>query len=92
MCSLLLYFLVAQIMANIRFRDSTVLSDFGKPYIVAEINTSHFGNIKTAKTMIGKAKEVGCDCVKFQSWSAETLYSKTYYKEHPIASKLPKVY
>ena len=25
-----------------------------------------------------KAKEIGCDCVKFQSWSAESLYSKTY--------------
>ncbi len=69
-------------------RDSTELNDFARPYIVAEINTSHFGNIETAKEMISKAKEVGCDCVKFQSWSAETLYSKTYYDENPIAKRM----
>ncbi len=77
-------------MATIRLRDSIVLSDFGKPYIVAEINTSHFGNMETAKEMIDQAKEAGCDCVKFQSWSAETLYSKTYYDENPIAKRFVK--
>ncbi len=74
-------------MATIRLHDSTVLSDFNRPYIVAEINTSHFGNMERAKEMIDQAKETGCDCVKFQSWSAETLYSKTYYDENPIAKR-----
>ena len=32
-----------------------------KPYIVAELNTSHFGDINLAKKMILKAKEAGCD-------------------------------
>lgn len=59
-----------------------------KPYIVAEVNTSHNGNIEVAKAMIKTAKEVGCSCVKFQSWSAESLYSKTYYKENPISKRL----
>jgi len=74
-------------MATIRLHDSTVLSDFNRPYIVAEINTSHFGNMETAKEMIDRAKETGCDCVKFQSWSAKTMYSKTYYDENPIAKR-----
>ena len=60
------------------------------PDIVAEINTSHFGNMDIAKDMIIKAKEIGCDCVKFQSWSADTLYSKTYYEENPIANRMFK--
>ena len=77
-------------MITIRLRDSTMLSDFHRPYIVAEINTSHFGNMETAKVMIDLAKEAGCDCVKFQSWSAETLYSKTYYDENPIAKRMLK--
>ena len=77
-------------MGTIRLRDSTVLSDFNMPYIVAEINTSHFGSTEMAKEMIDQAKEAGCDCVKFQSWSAETLYSKTYYDENPIANRLFK--
>ena len=77
-------------MATIKLRNSTCLEDFNKPYIVAEINTSHFGDIELARKMIDQAKYVGCDCVKFQSWSAETLYSKTYYDENPIAKRFVK--
>jgi sialic acid synthase SpsE len=75
-------------MANCTLRDSTVIGDFMKPYIVAEVNTSHNGSIETAKEMIDKAKEAGCSCVKFQSWSKESLYSKTYYDENPIAKRI----
>lgn len=71
-----------------RLRDSSELSEFSRPYIVAEMNTSHFGSMETAKKMIERAREVGCDCVKFQSWSADTLYSKTFYNENPIAKRL----
>ena len=77
-------------MATIILRDSTRLGDVNIPYIVAEINTSHFGDMETAKKMIDQAKEAGCDCVKFQSWSAESLYSKTYYDENPIANRMFK--
>lgn len=72
----------------IRLRDSFVLSEFSSPYIVAEMNTSHFGSMETAKKMIEQAKESGCNCVKFQSWSADTLYSKTFYDENPIAKRM----
>ena len=75
-------------MANCVLRDSTVLGDFLKPYIVAEVNTSHNGSMETAKEMIDRAKEAGCSCVKFQSWSKESLYSKTYYDENPIAKRI----
>jgi sialic acid synthase SpsE len=77
-------------MATIKLRDSTILGDFNKPYIVAEINTSHFGDIELAKKMIDQAKYAGCDCVKFQSWSAETLYSKSFYDKNPIAKRFVK--
>lgn len=77
-------------MGKINLRNSTKLSDYGKPYIVAEVNTSHFGNMDIAKEMIDKAKDAGCDCVKFQSWSADTLYSKTYYDANPIAKRFVK--
>ena len=77
-------------MATVKFRDSTVLSNSDKPYIVAEVNTSHFGDVEVAKEMINQAKKAGCDCVKFQSWSVETLYSKTYYDENPIAKRFVK--
>jgi len=75
-------------MAQIELRDGTILGEFTKPYIVAEVNTSHGGNVDEAKKMIEKVKEIGCSCVKFQSWSTETLYSKTYYDANPIAKRI----
>lgn len=74
-------------MAKINLRNSKTLSDYNKTYIVAEVNTSHFGDIEHAKKIIDEALIVGCDCVKFQSWSTETLYSKTYYNQNPIAKR-----
>lgn len=70
--------------------DGRIISEEITPYIVAEVNTSHGGDMETAKEMIRSAKEVGCDCVKFQSWSAESLYSRTYYKQNPISQRLVK--
>jgi sialic acid synthase SpsE len=73
---------------KITFRDDRTISSNSEPYIIAEINTSHFGSLDIAKKMIDEAKIAGCDCVKFQSWSADTLYSKTYYDENPIAKRM----
>lgn len=71
-------------------RNQKVICEENKPYFVAEVNTSHFGNMNIAKEMIDAAKEAGCDCVKFQSWSSESLYSKTYYDENPFAQRFVK--
>jgi len=52
-----------------------------EPYIIAEIGANHNGDIKLAKNMIDKAKDCGCDAVKFQSWSKTSLFTKNFYKE-----------
>jgi sialic acid synthase SpsE len=75
-------------MAKIVLRDSTVIGDYEKPYIIAEVNSSHNGNVDTARQMIVKAKEIGCSCIKFQSWSAESLYSDSYYSNNPVAKRI----
>lgn len=75
-------------MAVIRLDDGREIGDYEKPYIVAEVNSSHNGNVETAKEMIRKAKEIGCDCVKFQSWSTESLYSASYYDANRIAKRI----
>lgn len=75
-------------MAKIILRNGSVLEDYGKPYFVAEVNSSHNGNVEIAKQMIDAAIESGCNCVKFQSWSAESLYSATYYKANPISKRI----
>ena len=75
-------------MAEINLKNGRCIGDYDNPYIVAEFNSSHGGDVDVAKEMIRKAKECGCDCVKFQSWSPESLYSEEYYKKNPIARKV----
>lgn len=77
-------------MARIKFRNSSIVEDYSDPYIVAEINTSHFGNVDNAKLMIDKAVDAGVNCVKFQSWTADSLYSKDYYDKNPISKRFFK--
>ena len=77
-------------MAECLLRDGTVISDYGRPYIVSEVNSSHNGSMELAKQMIDASVEIGCDCVKFQSWSVESLYSKTYYDANPISKRFVK--
>lgn len=60
------------------------------PYIIIEVNTSHFGDIEKAKRMAEIIKSAGADCIKFQSWSEDSLYSEEYYKNNPIAKRFIK--
>ena len=42
-------------------------------YIIAEMSANHAGNIENAKKIIHAAKEAGADCVKIQTYTADTL-------------------
>ena len=44
--------------------------------MIAEIGSNHNGDMDLAKKLILEAKEMGVDCVKFQSWTKETIFSK----------------
>ena len=70
-----------------KLNSGMTIENHGKPYFIAELNTSHFGKVDIASSMIDAAKEAACDCVKFQSWSADTLYSQTYYRRNPVAKR-----
>lgn len=59
-----------------------------EPYIVAEVNTSHFGNFESAIEAIEVAKIAGCDCIKFQSWSPRSLFTSKYLEENRIQSRM----
>lgn len=74
-------------MARCIFRNGKIVEDYGRPYIIAEVNSSHNGKLEVARQMIDVAVEIGCDCVKFQSWSVDSLYSRTYYDDNPIAKR-----
>lgn len=74
-------------MRQLVLKDGRTISDNEKPYIIAEVNSSHNGDVDVAKKMIDVASDAGCDCVKFQSWTTKSLYSQTYYNANPIAKR-----
>lgn len=45
-------------------------------YIIAEAGVNHNGDIRIAKRLIDIAKEAGCDCVKFQTFSADKIVTR----------------
>lgn len=47
-----------------------------KTFIIAEAGVNHNGDIEIAKKLIYRAKEAGCDCIKFQTFSAENMVTK----------------
>jgi len=75
-------------MGKCILKSGRILGEEECPYFIAEVNTSHYGKIEKAIELINAAKESGCDCVKFQSWSADSLYSKTYYDDNPFARRM----
>jgi len=51
-----------------------------KVFIIAEAGVNHNGDIKLAKRLIDAAKNAGADAVKFQTFKAESLVSRTAQK------------
>jgi N-acetylneuraminate synthase len=58
------------------------ISNYGEPYIIAELGSNHNGDMSLARKLIDQAKEAGCDAVKFQSWSKNTIFSKKVYQDN----------
>ena len=57
------------------------LREEDSPYIIAEIGCNHNGDLDLAKKMIKKAKECGCDAVKFQLWQQKYLFTQKYLQD-----------
>jgi len=56
--------------------------NYCKPYVIAELGSNHNGDMDLAKKLIIQAKEAGADCVKFQSWSKDTIFAKKKYEDN----------
>ena len=66
---------------RVRLTKTKEVYNFCKPYIIAELGSNHNGNMDLAKKLIVEAKGAGADCVKFQSWSKDTIFSKKKYED-----------
>ena len=58
------------------------IENFTTPYIIAELGSNHNGDMELARQLIVSAKKAGADCVKFQSWSKDTIFSKKVYQDN----------
>jgi len=52
------------------------IGDNNPCFIITEIGSNHNRDLDTAKKLINVSVEAGADAVKFQTYSADTLYSK----------------
>lgn len=60
-----------------KYKIGSRMAGEGEPaFIIAEAGSNHNRDLKQARKMIDVAAEAGADAVKFQTFSAETLYSK----------------
>lgn len=62
-------------MGNVIKLNGTTVGESHPCYIIAEIASNHNRSLDTAKNLIDVAKESGCNAVKFQSYTADGLYS-----------------
>ena len=66
------------------------VKDFTIPYVIAEIGANHNGDMNLAKKMIDSAKQCGCDAVKFQSWTPDSVVAKEEYDRNQQYNDSPK--
>jgi sialic acid synthase SpsE len=66
----------------IKLTSKKLLSNYSDPYIIAEIGSNHNGKMELAKKLILQAKQAGADCVKFQSWSKDSIFSRKTYDDN----------
>ena len=58
------------------------VANFSKPYVIAELGSNHNGDMELAKKLIQEAKCAGADCVKFQSWTKDSIFAKKKYEDN----------
>lgn len=56
--------------------------------VIAEVNTSHFGNLENALHACAVAKEAGANYVKFQSWEPKSLFTATYLESRSVERRM----
>jgi sialic acid synthase SpsE len=53
--------------------DGRLVGEGHSTYVIAEVGCNHNGDLSLAKEMIDAAKKAGCDCAKFQKFTADTF-------------------
>ena len=72
---------------KVRITRNRFIGDNQPCFITMDVGANHNRHLKIAKKLIDEAARAGADAIKFQIYSAETLYSKyvpthSYYRKH----------
>ena len=62
------------------------IGDGNPSYIIAEMSANHAGSIQHAKEIIHAAKETGADCLKIQTYTADTITMNCHNKYFQIGN------
>ena len=62
------------------------IANFTRAYVIAELGANHNGDMAIARKLIDQAKQAGCDCVKFQSWTKDSIFAAQVYQENRFLS------
>ena len=60
-------------MPEIRLKENRMVGDGHPAYIIAEMSANHAGSYERAIEIIHAAKEAGADCIKIQTYTADTI-------------------
>ena len=60
-------------MENVIKIRNRVIGSGAPAYVIAEMSANHAGSIAYAKEIIHAAKEAGADCIKIQTYTADTM-------------------
>lgn len=71
-----------EINMKIQLTKNKQVFNYCKPYIIAELGANHNGDMELAKKLIHQAKEAGADCVKFQSWTKDSVFARKKYEDN----------
>ncbi len=77
---------------NVKLTTKREVGNFSEPYVIAELGSNHNGDMALAEKLIREAKAAGADCVKLQSWSKESLFSKQIYEGNEALEKDIELY
>ena len=55
------------------FKFSQIIGKNKKPFIIAEMSANHEGSLNHAKKIISRAKQIGVDAIKIQTYQAEAM-------------------
>lgn len=64
------------------------ITEDSTPYVIAELNTSHFGKVELAIEAAEQAKAAGANVLKLQSWSTDSLFTTSYLEDRKVEARI----